>query len=80
MADFCHFLTIVSKMHQQCEYSVNYSVNMGWVVATTKEKKQDDTNDRVQCGRDDAHMYIQWVSISLQALDKHVLYCYGIEV
>ena len=45
---------------------------VGWVVAKSKTKKQDNANGRAYSGYD-VHMYPQWVSNPLQGLDRHIL-------
>ena len=47
-------------------------VGLGWVVAKSKTKKQDNTNGRAYSGYD-VHMYPQWVNSPLQGLDRHTL-------
>ena len=48
------------------------SVGVGWLVAKTKTKKQDDTNGRVYSGCD-IRMHPQRANIPLQGLDGYLL-------
>ena len=47
-------------------------MKVGWVMAKTKTKNQDDTNIRVQSGYD-IHLYPQRTNIPLQGLDRCAL-------